>query len=267
VPRRRAAVLLVLASLAGEARALESPAPVPLHYDLALDLSVTGGALLASLLLAGFENELVPASCRWCVPGSVDYRLRNASLWGNPQAADALSGVLANAAIPVAMLGYLLLSANASGDITAGLVDVLLVAEAVALAEVLTEGVKEVAGRQRPWAYFGPDPGHGGPPANVSFFSGHTTFAFSTAAATFTVASLRAYPGAWIAGTAGLAAAAFVGYLRMAADAHYFTDVLAGAAVGGLVGFAVPYLFHGRKDPSEPGAISPAPGGIAVTLW
>jgi len=261
----RAAVLAVSLSIATGAGALEPP--VPLRYDLALDLSVTGGALLASLLLAGFQNELAPADCRWCVPGPLDARLRADALWSNTQAADVTSGVLANFVIPASMVGYLLLSANASGDVTAGLVDVLLVAEAVALTEVLTQGVKVLAGRQRPWAYFGPNPGTGGPTANTSFWSGHTSFAFSTVAATFTVASLRAYPGAWILGTAGFAAAAFVGYLRMAADAHYFTDVLAGAAVGGLVGFAVPYLFHGRKDPSEPGAIRPAPGGIAVTLW
>jgi len=177
-------------------------------------------------------------------------------VWANTQAADVTSGVLANGVVPVSMLGYL-----GAGDAKAGLVDVLLVAEAAALAEVLTQGVKELAGRQRPWAYFGPAPGHDGPAANNSFYSGHTSFAFSTVSAALTVALLRGYAGAWVAGGAGFAAAAFVGYLRMAADQHCFTDVLAGAAVGGLVGFAVPDLFHGRADPSEPGTVRPSPGG------
>ena len=262
---RRALALAAALSFARAAGATEPP--IPLHYDLAVDASVTGAALVAALLLAGFESELAPASCRWCVPGPLDLRLRNATVWANTQAADLVSGVLANGVIPVSMLGYLVLSAWGAGDVNAGLVDALLVAEAVALSEVLTQGVKELAGRQRPWATFGPTPGHAGPAANVSFYSGHVSFAFSTVAATLTVASLRGYAGAWIAGCAGFAAAAFVGYLRMAADQHYFTDVLAGAAVGGLVGFAIPYLFHGRKDPAEPGSLRAAPGGVAIAFW
>ena len=35
-----------------------------------------------------------------------------------------------------------------------------------------------------------------------------------------------------------------VGLLRMHADRHYLTDVLAGAALGTLTGFAVPVLGH-----------------------
>ena len=42
----------------------------------------------------------------------------------------------------------------------------------------------------------------------------------------------------------GLAVAATTGYLRIAADKHYFSDVLSGALIGSAVGFMVPYLFH-----------------------
>jgi len=255
---------LLAATLLPLASAVEPPAPI--QYDLAVDASVTGGLVAAALALTALQGELTPAGCRWCVPDSLDRRLHDAALWGNPGAADQLSGVLANGVIPVSMLGYLGLSAALAGNATEGLMDTLLVAEAVAASQVLTEIAKEAVARQRPWAYYGPNPGREGWAANLSFFSGHTSFTFSTAAATLTVAVLRAYPGAWIAGTAGLAAAAFVGYLRMAANDHYFTDVVGGALVGGVVGFAVPYLFHGRKA-TEPGAVVPAPGGLAVTLW
>jgi len=64
----------------------------------------------------------------------------------------------------------------------------------------------------------------------------------------------------------GLAAAAMVGYLRIAADQHYFTDVLVGAAAGSAIGFAVPYGFHRGEGAL---AVSPVPGGgamLAVTL-
>ena len=82
---------------------------------------------------------------------------------------------------------------------------------------------------------------------NVSFYSSHTSFAFSLAVSTGTVASMRRYrwaPAVWAAGLAGAAA---VGYLRIAADQHYFTDVLAGAAAGSAVGFAVPTGFIARR--------------------
>jgi membrane-associated phospholipid phosphatase len=32
--------------------------------------------------------------------------------------------------------------------------------------------------------------------------------------------------------------------MRIAADRHYFTDVLGGWAIGGVVGGGVPWLFH-----------------------
>ena len=59
-----------------------------------------------------------------------------------------------------------------------------------------------------------------------------------------TVASLRGYRAApWI-WASGLTLAGVTGYLRIAGDKHYFTDVVTGAVVGSFVGFAVPYWLH-----------------------
>jgi membrane-associated phospholipid phosphatase len=70
---------------------------------------------------------------------------------------------------------------------------------------------------------------------------------------------MRGYESApWILGL-GLAGAATTGYLRVAADAHWATDVLAGAAFGAAVGVAVP-LLHRVPDVR----LVPAPGGVAV---
>jgi membrane-associated phospholipid phosphatase len=51
----------------------------------------------------------------------------------------------------------------------------------------------------------------------------------------------------------------------MAANKHYLSDVIVGAAVGSLVGWAVPYLFHppGKGAP-QAGDLLPAPGGVAI---
>ncbi|HSO33467.1 MAG TPA: phosphatase PAP2 family protein, partial [Labilithrix sp.] len=38
------------------------------------------------------------------------------------------------------------------------------------------------------------------------------------------------------------------GYLRIAGDKHYLSDVLTGAILGAAVGVALPLLFHGRAN-------------------
>lgn len=83
-----------------------------------------------------------------------------------------------------------------------------------------------------------------------SFFSGHTTAAFTAAVFTGYTYGLK-HPGAkavpyvW-AGSLGTAAA--VGGLRIAAGKHFPSDILAGAAVGSLFGYLVPRL-HLRRSP------------------
>lgn len=79
-----------------------------------------------------------------------------------------------------------------------------------------------------------------------SFPSGHTLMAFSSAAFTQTVFSLNypdsPYKMAVTATTWALAATTAV--LRVASGSHFVTDVLAGAAIGSVLGFAGPYLTH-----------------------
>jgi membrane-associated phospholipid phosphatase len=68
----------------------------------------------------------------------------------------------------------------------------------------------------------------------------------------------EAAPWVW---AIGLTLATGVGYLRVGADAHWLTDVLAGAAVGTAIGVAVP-LFEKRLVKGV--TIAPAPGGFAI---
>mgnify|MGYP006268481187 CR=1 FL=1 len=262
-----ARALAAAAALAGgQAGAVEPP--LPLRYDLAADLAVTAAALASAAALAALKPELTPLQCRICAPDPLDAAVRGALVWRDPQAAGTWSSALANIAIPAGMLGYGFVSATLGGDPGAGAVDTLLVAEAVSLATVVELGVKYGADRLRPYAWYGRT---ASPPGaydrNLSFYSGHTSLAFATATSAGTIFMMRGYPGAPLALAVGLAAAAGVGYLRMAADQHYLTDVLAGGAVGGLVGFAVPWIFHRpHAGAPGPGDLLPAPGGIAI-LW
>jgi len=265
--RRAPLVALALAAaLASPARAQEPPRP--LRYDAATDLAVTGAAALTWATLGMLGPELAPLSCKWCNPPALDEKVQRALLWGDPQAAAVTSDVVGTVALPAGLLAFGFFAASAAGDRNAFWVDTLVIAEAVSIAGALNVGVKYLAGRQRPYAYYDRQPFYDDPnDRNVSFYSGHTSMAFASATAAGTVYLMRGYRGApWVLG-GGLALATFTGYLRIAADKHWFTDVLVGAAVGSLVGWAIPYLFH-RADGSgsEGAAIRPAPGGIAF-VW
>jgi len=84
----------------------------------------------------------------------------------------------------------------------------------------------------------------------TSFFSGHTSVAFASAGLIcmhHMYLDLYGKRAADIgACAAGLGVAAATGVLRMVGDKHYMTDVLAGAAVGSLVGFGLPWVLHYR---------------------
>jgi len=198
---------------------------------------------------------------------ALDASARDLLVWGYGGGAKRASDVLAYALLPAGMVTHQLLAARAAGDRDAGLVDVLIVAEAAAIAMDLNQLVKFAVGRQRPFVRYGnwPEPDRApDPDDNLSFYSGHTTFTFALAAAAGTVSDLRGYRSApWVWGV-GLALAATTGYLRVAADKHYLTDVLVGAATGLAVGIAVPRVFHGRED--EGGGAPPSARLTAVPL-
>lgn len=265
---RRAAALLVavlpLAASAGE--------PRPLRHDLRVD-----GAVTASLVALWIGSEvakplLAPSRCRICSPGALDEMARDALVWGHGDHARRASDVLAFALLPSGLAAHQLLAARAAGDVQEGFVDLLLVAEATALAADLNQLVKYAVGRERPFVRHGnwrepdrrPDPDD-----NLSFYSGHSSLAFALATSAGTVSSLRGYRSApWVWG-AGLSAAAAVGYLRIAGDMHYLTDVVTGAAVGSAIGLAVPRLLHrreSREGSAVQAAVVPVPIAIAFVF-
>jgi membrane-associated phospholipid phosphatase len=88
-----------------------------------------------------------------------------------------------------------------------------------------------------------------------SFFSGHTATTFAAVVSVGTIASRRGSPQAKWIWSAGVGLAGGTGYLRVAADLHFLTDALVGAAVGAAIGSLMPRLFD---DESSSGAPVPA---------
>jgi len=264
--RRRAALAAAaLACLsAGSARAGDGD----LTYDWKVDGAITAAALAFWGGTQLFQSSLAPASCHWCAPGPLDSDARDALRWGDTGAANTASNLGAYAFMPLATVGVMALAAHDESRLGEMAGNALVIAEAVALAGSANQIVKLMVGRERPFVHaLPPDqkPLTASPSDNnLSFYSGHTSFAFALAVSTGTVASIRRYRWAPAIWGVGLAGAAAVGYLRIAADKHYLTDVVTGAAAGGAFGFVVPYEFHRR---SEIVTWAPAPGGgmLAVT--
>jgi len=260
----RPAAALAALCLAVPARGADEP-PVPLTYDWAVDGAVTGVAAAGTLTLLLLRNDLGPLQCKWCTPGSVDGDLARSVAWSNPKTASTLSDVL-QVALPVGVLAYGFAESFHLGRPEAAWSGALLIVESVSLAMLVNTAVKYAVGRARPYVWMGQPDLYGEPhDANLSFFSGHATFAFSTAVSAGTIFMMQKLPGAPVVLGVGLGIAALTSYLRMAAEQHYLTDVLVGAAVGSLVGWGVPYLFHRpRQGSPQPGAVTPTASGIAI---
>jgi len=147
--------------------------------------------------------------------------------------------------------------------------------EALNFSQLFTNSAKKLLGRDRP---DGED--------TESFFSGHTSTAFMAASFFSWDTSVwlrkRVKDDAWIGLRAGAralpfaalyTAAGFTGYYRIAAEKHWFSDVMTGALVGAGCGNFF-YLYHFRADGSvkkrsEKSAviypiIGPEVAGIAV---
>ena len=100
-----------------------------------------------------------------------------------------------------------------------------------------------------------------------SFFSGHTTWAFASMTFFATVYS-DYHPNSssrtlvWIS---SLSAASAVGLMRIFSGAHFPSDVLVGAAVGGLIGWGVPAL-HRVSSSASVHIQTPAPQTSLISL-
>lgn len=110
---------------------------------------------------------------------------------------------------------------------------------------LITPAIKIVSGRSRPYQNTGTADfqGLGASNRNSSFPSGHTTEAFALAS----VISAH-YEESWIKGSA-YTVAALVGVARTYHDAHFASDVLAGAFIGNWVGQSV--VAHNQSQRSR----------------
>lgn len=222
-----------------------------LRYDLRWDIPIVIAGYVSWTTLEQLRPQLTSDQCRLCDEklNAVDRGGRKLR-WDHTGTAATISDITANALVPSASVGLSALLASRDGKFSNVPLDILFIAQATTFANGATLVAKYAFARSRPYARAArigrsdDDDADLGDDANVSFYSGHTSYAFALAVSSGTVASLRGYRGAGYVWAAGLGLATATAYLRVAADQHYVTDVVGGAALGSAFGFLFPYLLH-----------------------
>jgi len=199
-----------------------------------LTVGVTALSLAALLSTELFKDTLAPEHPSVTNPNAVDRAVRNALHWDEESMGTAalISDILLFGVFGTSVLWAPLLSdLPYTTHLEIGLETLLVTA-------FLTQTTKFLVGRERPYAFYDSQPARGADD-NLSFFSGHTSLTVSLATTTAVVLSDRYPDQAVWAWTIPFALAATTAYLRMAADKHYFTDVLVGLGTGLTVGYVV----------------------------
>jgi hypothetical protein len=207
-------------------------------------IPIVAGGTVYLVLELGLKEKITPMECRWCRANALDRGIRNALVWEFVRGPDQLSNITGYVGNPVLALGGLFFSNLDNNDNREWYDDALPVLQAGIATGMVNQAFKIIFGRSRPFAEFKGKPTRAKNDWNTSFFSGHTALAFAMTTSSGTVASLRGYRSAPFLWAGGAALGIATGYLRIACDAHYFTDVFGGALVGGAIGIAVPLLFH-----------------------
>ena len=238
-----AAVLWALPAAAQEA---------PLRCDARLlpAGAVLGATAAVALVPVVFAAHLPHATCAPCDPAGlpgIDRGTVGAVRTGPATASDV-------ALLATGGGAGLLLLRGARGDLAMAREDLTVLAQAVGTAMLVSDWAKVLFHRPRPYRYDAASAGSAGTPdAGLSFPSGHTAAAFSAALAYWSIEARRGVAGRHTPEIAALVAgAAVTGALRVAARKHFPTDVLAGAALGAGVGWAVPRLYPVRRPAGAP---------------
>jgi len=275
----------VASSSAGAANAPVTPV-VGLRHDVWIDGAATivlGGGLIT---WTATKSDVLSSSCVICdgsEPGKVnalDDLFRSAFRRRDGAAASTAADIVAYGAGPAMGAALTIGAAVADHRGDEAPLNSLLVLEASLASIAVNETAGAFLRRERPRVHALDGEAKAASLADTdstsSFPSGHTSSIMAITAATATIATLRGYrlaPLVWIVGTTlGLTAT----YLQIAADRAYFTDNLAGAAIGLGVGVLVPVLFHGRAEARPTAALrwlegatltsATVPGGRVVGL-
>ena len=236
---------------------------------------VAAGAFGAALLTVQFAVP-APTVPKWTAQNGFDTGIRSAlrvSSEGGRQAMGYTSDALVYLLIAAPFLNATLVAGveHERWDVAWRLL--VLDAQTIFLATTITLSIQKAVARERPFVQecrTNPslkECSSGG--QNQSFPSGHTTAAFAAVALEcFHHGYLDTSHTGWGAAVCPLTVVAAIGtgILRIAADRHWATDIIVGAAIGGLVGYAVPALHLLGEDKKDGPVLTPTISGTTVGL-
>jgi len=212
---------------------------VPAGQDFLLAASGMGVALGLELFA---KEYLLPETPRFSEPNSFDRQMRDLLYLGPERqtaAARWSDGLAYGISLSSLVWGPLLAEAHQRAA--------LINMEVFAVNSVLTNMTKIAVARERPYHHYSTAAARG-PVDYASFYSGHSSLAFSQAVANAMILTQQ-YPDSkrliWVSllGSAGATA-----YLRVAGDMHYFSDIIMGAAVGSLIAWSITHHELERFD-------------------
>jgi hypothetical protein len=235
--------LVLLLSFAVSSAAQSESFP---RYDPTWHGSIAASGFIGAGLIAWVEQH-ADHTCKWCgvdangqpdVP-ALDNWARTHWRWTNEKRAGRIGNVTAGAAYAWPVIA---LSAVHGGiDNSAGR-DMTATLSSMGVAQLMAGISKRVFRRSRPNVVFDADPIDDADDVQ-SFFSAHTATTFAAVVSAGTIASRRGSPQAKWIWIGGIGLAGSTGYLRVAADRHFLTDVLVAAGVGVAIGALMPRLF------------------------
>jgi membrane-associated phospholipid phosphatase len=258
-----AAIALALLLRFPAAAAAQSDSP---RYDPAWHGALAASGFVAAGLIVWSEPD-DSLACKWCGVNShgmpeaprIDRWARSRWRWDNERRAATLSHIGAGSAYAWPLVALTSVHDGTGGEWGR---DQLAALSSLGMAQVASDIAKRAFRRARPGVVFDGqsvsrrDDVH-------SFVSGHTATTFAAVVAAGTIASRRQSSDApWIWAT-GVGLASTTGYLRVAGDRHFFTDVLTGAAVGTAVGMLMPRLFDDYGASAAPAQI-PTPAIVGL---
>jgi len=194
--------------------------------------AATGMGLAVGIELF-IKDPYLPQQAKHSAPNPFDRRMREKFYWGATKQSEAVKW-------SDRLIYGVSLSSLAWGPMFAKDHErsALINMEVFAVNSIVTNVVKILSARERPYSHYGTSPSRG-PRDYASFFSGHASVAFSQAITNAKMLS-HAYPDSenliW---TSLLSLAGTTAYLRLAGDMHYFTDIVVGACVGSLIGWTI----------------------------
>ncbi|MDH4199413.1 MAG: phosphatase PAP2 family protein [Spirochaetia bacterium] len=218
-----------------------------------LDIGMLAGAGISALAIELGKNYIGPFHPYWTGQNVLDVSMREMIVWNSNslKTATTVSDVtILLLASQVAWIPLFMKAPYLNG--------VFVLSESLIYTFLISDVIKMVSGRQRPYSYYGTMASKG-VDDNYSFISGHASMAFAMAT-TGSLLLADQFPELKILiYTLSFLAAGATAYFRMAGDQHYFTDVLSGAALGAGMG----YLFYAWRKPWIQ-IQSTADGGIMI---